>query len=144
MQLQNSLQLQLRKTACCREIRLDTDLNKFLETYKFFLIPPSLFTTKGSLHYPNNKSVIATDLENLQQINKGRNIENSSSVNSRNVIFIDGMAIVNKIDIKQSQIRNCTQYALFFISKIDGEASKFNEVRVIFEIYELKSFKNST
>ena len=88
--------------------------------------------------------MIATDLEKLQQINKDRNVENSSSVNSRNVIFIDGMAIVNKIDIKQSQIRNCTQYALFFISKIDGEASKFNEVRVIFEIYELKSFKNST
>ena len=49
------------------------------------------------------------------------------------------MSNVNKIDIKKSQTCNCTQFVSLFISKIDVQASAFNEVS-----YELKSLKRKT
>ena len=54
------------------------------------------------------------------------------------------MAIINKINIKETQIGNCAQTALFCVFKIDGKASKFTEVWSISNNYDLKLSNHNT
>ena len=108
----------------------DIDLPKFLETFKFPIIPPSHFKLNGLLDYPKDKWLNANKLQKLELINENWGSEDFSSVVLIKVVAIDGMTEVNKIDIKKSQICNTKQFASLSISKIDGQASQFNEVRV--------------
>ena len=63
---------------------------------------------------------------------------------ARKVIIFDAMAIVNKIDIKNSGIKNCLEFASNFMDIIDKQASGFQEVSVIFDRYDTDSLKNVT
>lgn len=54
------------------------------------------------------------------------------------------MAIVNKIDIKSGTIENCAEFASIFCNRVKNEASQFDEVRIIFDRYDVKSVKGNT
>ena len=54
------------------------------------------------------------------------------------------MAIVNKVDIKSESIENCAEFASIFCKRVINKASKFDEVRIIFDRYDVKSVKANT
>ena len=59
--------------------------------------------------------------------------ESDKESDSRKVVIIDAMAIVNKIDIKSESIENCAEFASTFCKRVKNKASKFDEVRIIFD-----------
>ena len=88
--------------------RPDIDLPKYLGMYEFSVVPRSLFIIDGTLHQTNDKSVIAVELRKSQVVEENEeSIEQSSSSSSgtRKVIIFDGMAIVNRINIKKQKIK---------------------------------------
>ena len=122
--------------------RTDIDLPSMLGKYEFLVTPPSLFASDGTLHLEKKKSVLADKLRLLQHdtCNECFNVRNES----KKVIIIDGMAIVNKIDIKKSNIDNCLTFAINFVNIIQRLSSEFQEARVIFDRYDANSLKNLT
>ena len=64
--------------------------------------------------------------------------------NFRKVIIIDGMAFVNKVNIKTFQLGTCLDFAECFISMITNETRGYNGVRNIFNKYDPKSLKSNT
>ena len=101
----------------------------------------SLFATDGLLFYGKDKSVIAKKLRKFEPEEIGTQEEDSES---RKVIIIDAMAIVNKIDIKSESIENCAEFASIFCKRVKNKASKFDEVRIIFDRHDVKSVKANT
>ena len=118
------------------------DLPKIFRTNEFSFVPLSIFASDGSLHYAKDKSVIVTQLRESQPDYTA--IEKGEETNSRKVLIIDAMTIVNKIDIKTESIENCADFASNFSQRINWQASKFEEVRVIFDRYDVKYLKGNT
>ena len=58
------------------------------------------------------------------------------------VIVFDGIAVVNKIDIKKMKLKSCSEFASAFVQKAENEAKGFDEVRVIFDRYTKESLKS--
>ena len=54
------------------------------------------------------------------------------------------MVIANKIDIKSESIENYAEFASIFCKRVINKASKFDEVRIIFDRYDVKSVKANT
>ena len=121
--------------------RPETDLSNIFSTYEFSVVPLSLSATDGSLYYGKEKSVIAKELREFESEEIGTQEEDSES---RKVIIIDAMAILNKIDIKSEFIENCAEFASTFCKRVKNKASKFDEVRIIFDRYDVKSVKANT
>ena len=116
--------------------RPEIDLSNIFGTYKFSAIPLSLFVKDGSLYYSKDKSVIAKELREFEPEEIGTLEEDSES---RRVIIIDVMAIVNKIDIKSESIENCAEFAKtasIFCKRVKNKASEFDEVSIIFGRYK--------
>ena len=72
------------------------------------------------------------------------NIAEESADSDYKVIVFDGMAVVNKIDIKKMKLKSCCEFASAFVQKVEKEAQGFDEVRVIFDRYTEESLKSST
>lgn len=125
--------------------RPDIDLPSNIGMYEFSVVPRSLFTIDGTLHQTTDKSVIAAELCKSQKVKEiEENTEQSNDNRIRKVIIFDGMAIVNRINIKKQKITNCAEFADQFINIIKREASGFDEVRVVFDRYKEKSLKANT
>ena len=118
--------------------RPDIDLPNIFGSYEFSVVPLWLFATDGSLYYSKDKSVIAKELREIEPEEIETQEEDSES---RNVIIIDVMAIVNKIDIKSESIENCAEFASIFCKRVKNKAYKFDEIRIIFDRYDVKSVK---
>ena len=54
------------------------------------------------------------------------------------------MAIVNKIDIKAKSIENFPDFAPKFSQRINWHTCMFDELRAIFDRYDVKSLKGNT
>ena len=121
--------------------RTEIDLSNIFGTYEFSVVPLSLFATDGSLYYGKDKSVIAKELREFEPEEIGTQEEDSES---KKVVIIDAMAIVNKIDIKSESIENCAEFAPIFCKRVKNKASKFDEVRITFDRYDVKSVKANT
>jgi len=67
-----------------------------------------------------------------------------TDTHTKKVIIIDGMAFVNSVDIKKSQIKNCRDFANCFLNIINAEIKECNEVQIIFDRYDPKSLKSNT
>ena len=119
----------------------EIDLSNIFGTFEFLVVPLLLFATDGSLYYGKHKSVIAKELRKFEPEEIGTQEEDSES---RKVIIIDVMAIVNKIDIKSESIENCAEFASIFCKRVKNKASKFDEVRIIFDRHDVKSVKANT
>ena len=125
--------------------RPDIDLCECLGTYEFTVTPPSLFCPDGTMHPKNDKSVIAEQLFQLQADETPVMEEDVVETNDiRKVIIIDGMAVVNRVNIKKSNIKSCADFSKCFLYIIDKEVADFDEVRVIFDHYKHDSLKNKT
>ena len=124
--------------------RPDIDLPKYLGEYEFSVTPSSLFAPDGILLLTKDKSVVAKELRNFQTETEAQELTEDTSHETRRVIVIDGMAIVNKIDIKKNNINNCLDFAFSFVHLVEREVSQFDEVRVIFDRYDEDSLKSTT
>ena len=87
------------------------------------MTPPSIFASDGTLNHEKKKSHIAVQLQNYQHPSEGQ--EDIHMSDARKVIIFDAMTIVNKIDIKKSDIKNCLEFASYFMNIIDKHASGF-------------------
>ena len=121
--------------------RPETDLSNIFGIYRFSVVPVSLFAADGSLYCSKDKSVIAKELREFEPEEIGMPEEDSES---RKVIIIDAMAIVNEIDIKSESTENCAEFASIFCKRVKNKASKFDEVRIIFDRYDVKSVQANT
>ena len=70
------------------------------------------------------------------------NTAEESADSGYKVIVFDGMAVVNKIDIKKIKLKSCSECASAFVQKVEKEAQGFDEVRVIFDPYTEESLKS--
>ena len=122
--------------------RPDLDLPKELGKFEFSVTPPSIFASDGTLNHEKKKSHISVQLQNYQQPSEEQ--EGIQMSDARKVIIFDAMTIVNKIDIKKSDIKNCLEFASNFMNIIDKHASGFQKVRIIFDRNDTDSLKNVT
>ena len=121
--------------------RPDIDLPSKIGAYEFSVVPRSLFTADGSLYQTSDKAVIAEELRKLQCDDENE----QENVNiDRKVIIFDGMAVVNRIDIKKNKVANCLQYANCFYNIITRESREMDEIRIVFDRYDDKSLKSKT
>ena len=86
--------------------RHDIDLPKYMRIYEFSEVPFSLLTPGDLLYYLKDKATITTELWSLQAAKENESVEEELGSNARKVIVIDGMDIVKRINILNSQIRN--------------------------------------
>ena len=82
--------------------RPDTDLQFYLGKYEFSATPPSLLSPDGSLHSTKGKSIIAEQLFKLQVDEETESEPIDTDI--RKVAVVDGMAFVNKVNIKKNYI----------------------------------------
>ena len=75
---------------------------------------------------------------------ENKSIEEEYSSIAKNVIAIDGMAIVNKINIANSQISNCVDFAKCVTDTTTNEIEDSDYCRVVFDRYDPQSLKNNT
>ncbi|XP_066928378.1 uncharacterized protein [Clytia hemisphaerica] len=110
--------------------RPDIDLRECLGKYEFTVTPPSLFFPDGTLHPTKDKSVIADELYKLQDdktdermdmVEQPDQPESDLEEVVRKVAIVDGMAVVNRVDIKKRNIRSCADFASSFIEIIDND-----------------------
>ena len=54
------------------------------------------------------------------------------------------MAVVNKIDIREMNLKSCSDFASTFLQKVEKEPQRSEEVRVIFDRYIEESLKSGS
>ena len=123
--------------------RPDIDLSYYLGEFELSVIPRSLFTVDGCLHKTTDKSVVASQLRKFYTDENSCN-ESINDPSEEKVIIFDGMAIVNKINIKKSKIKTCADFAEVFVERILDESFGNDKVRVVFDRYVKKSLKTQT
>ena len=121
--------------------RSDIDLPNYFATSEFSVIPRSLLTMDGILHQINDKATIAREIQEVYH-----DLEDmiGDDRRQRKVMIIDGMAVVNRINIKKSKIKNCQEFAEPFINIVLHEATGCDEIRVVFDRYIEDSLKAQT
>ena len=122
--------------------RPDIDLPGYRGKHEFSAVPKSLFTEEGDLIGCNDKSKMTAEmLEWLPVENIGD--EGDGDLDYKVIVF-DGMAVVNKIDIKKLKLRSSKKFASAFVQKVKKESQGFDEVCVIFDRYIKESLKSGT
>ena len=121
--------------------RLEMDLQNYLGSYEFSVVPRSIFSSDGQLLLASDKATIIHQVETLVQssIENYRQIE---GVNTGHVILFDSMAVVHRLRLGSSII-NYEQFADTFF-RIIQEESSHAEVKVVFDRYIDHSLKGST
>ena len=69
---------------------------------------------------------------------------NPSADSDYKVIAFDGMAVVNKIDIREMNLKSCSDFASTFLQKVEKQPQRSEEVRVIFDRYIEESLKSGS
>ena len=73
-----------------------------------------------------------------------KNIAKKSAESDYNIIFFDGMAVVNKLDIEKMKLKSGSEFASAFVQKMEKETQGFEKVHVIFDRYTEESLKYGT
>ena len=123
--------------------RPDIDLSYYLGEFELSIIPRSFFTVDGCLHKTTDKSAMASELRKFYTDENSCN-ESINDPSEGKVIIFDGMAIVNKINIKKSKIKTCADFAKVFFERILDESFGYDELRVVFDRYVKLSLKTQT
>ena len=82
----------------------EIDLPAYFGSYKFLVVPTSLFATDGCLCLSTDKASIAQKLFKLQQEECNQSMESvdkGTESSIRKVVILDGMTIVNGVNIKK-------------------------------------------
>ena len=78
--------------------RSDIDLPNYFATYEFSVVPRSLYTMDGFLCQINDKATIAQEIRKLYHDDLVDMLGDDRR--HHKVMIIDGMAVVNRINIK--------------------------------------------
>lgn len=128
--------------------RPDIDLPTFLGKYEFTVVPSSLFAPDGPFYKETEKAYLTKELRNLQ-IQPDKFDAEMGGVLETNfkkaiIVVVDGMAFINKVNIKTFQLRTSLDFTECSISVITNESRRYNEVRIVFDRYNPKSLKSNT
>ena len=85
----------------------------------------------GFLHQTNDKATIVREIRKLYHDDLEDMLGDDRR--QRKVMIIDGMAIVNRINL--SKIKNCQEFAESFINIVLHEATGCDEIRVVFDCH---------
>ena len=102
----------MNKILVASKSQSEIDLPKLFRAYEFSVVLLSIFASDGPLYYAKDKSAIFTQLREFQTDDTTN--EKVEKTNSRKVLIIDVMAIVNKIYTKAELIENCADFASTF------------------------------
>ena len=87
--------------------RPDVDLPGYLGKYGFSAVPRSIFRQEGDLIRSKDKYKITSEMLESLPI---ENIAEESADSGYKVIVFDGMAVVNKIDIKKMKLKSWSEF----------------------------------
>ena len=87
--------------------RPDVDLPGYLGNYGFSTVPRSIFRQEGDLIRSKDKYKITSEMLESLPI---ENIAEESADSGYKVIVFDGMAVVNKIDIKKMKLKSWSEF----------------------------------
>ena len=145
VELQEARSLFARMMTVCKS-RPEVNIKEAVGHYEFSVVPRSLFAADGTMLHCSSKSTLMHILDKLNYL---RQITNTDA-NCQNatppvkVVIVDGMAEVQSLD-KPDWIKNCAQLAENFCNRIFQKYSGSDEVRLIFEGYDLPlSLKSAT
>ena len=133
-------------------MREEIDLPALLRKYEFSVVPRSMFSSDGRLLHCTDKSNVINAVENLmksrqpqEQDRSGSDEESSldESTETRKVIILDGMAIVQKLK-KTKDTKTCRDLGEVFIKRVKLESRQYDEVYLIFDRYIEGSLKERT
>lgn len=139
--------------------RPDINLADTVGRYELSVVPRSMFAADGTMLHCQHKSSLMNVLENLPDSSEPGDVvsredpiegesdgrENHSTQGGEmTVALVDAMAEVQALD-KPEHIKTCSHLAEHFVNRIFGKYSNVEEVRVIFDRYDLPaSLKNTT
>ena len=133
-------------------MREEIDLPALLGKYEFSVVPRSMCSSDGRLLHCTDKSNVINAVENLmksrqpqEQDRSGSDEESSldESTETRKVIILDGMAIVQKLK-KTKDTKTCRDLGEVFIKRVKLESRQYDEVYLIFDQYIEGSLKERT
>ena len=121
--------------------RREVDIKETVGQYEFSIVPRSLLAADGTMLHCASKSNLMSILEKL---NDSRNNSRVAGPNEdqMKVAIVDGMAEVQSLD-KPEGIRNCAQLVEHFSNRVMQMHTRSNEVRLIFNRYDLPFFTQS-
>ena len=146
VELQEVRNLFARMMAICKS-RPEIDIQEGVGTYKFIVVPRSIFATDGEMLHCPAKSALMSLREKLpantaECRTAGRD---AASQGERMIVsVIDAMAEVQSLD-KPERIRSCSHLADQYTCRIFEKYGDSDEIRLIFDRYDLlSSLKEAT
>ena len=142
VELREDRNLFARMMVVCKS-RPEIDIREAVGTCEFSVVPRSMFPADGTLLRCSCKSALMNILEKLPlDVNE----DNSSDVTQnfqgtevqRRVSVVDAMAEVQCLD-KPEWIKNCSHLADHFTSHIFEKFNNNEEIRLVFDRYDLPS-----
>ena len=142
VELQEDRNLFARMMVICKS-RPEIDIQEAGGTYEFSVVPRSMFAVEGTMLHCLCKSALMNILEKLPaDLNEGNATNFTQNEQNREqqmrVSVVDAMAEVQSLD-KPEWIRDCSHLADHFISRIFEKYSDSEELRLIFDRYDLPS-----
>ncbi|CAH3178932.1 unnamed protein product [Porites lobata] len=121
--------------------RREVDIKETVGQYEFSIVPRSLLAADGTMLHCASKSNLMSILEKLNDSRNNRRVAGPNE-DQMKVAIVDGMAEVQSLD-KPEGIRNCAQLAEHFSNRVMQMHTRSNEVRLIFNRYDLPFFTQS-
>ena len=94
------------------------------------------------MYQEKDKSVVAEEIRKLCSF--GNESNDDSVTDATRVIVFNGMAMVNRINIKKSKLGTPRDFAESFSEIILSHARRCEEIRVAFDCYDENSLKSQT
>lgn len=142
VELQEDRNLFARMVLVCKS-RPEIDIREAVGTYEFTVVPRSMFAVDGEMLHCSTKSALMSILEKLPN-SVSTSVCNTTFQDTENqeermrVSVIDAMAEVQSLD-KPEWIRTCSNLADHFTSRIFEKYRYSDEIRLIFDRYDLPS-----
>ena len=121
--------------------RREVDIKETVGQYEFSIVPRSLLAADGTMLHCASKSNLMSILEKLNDNRNNMRVPGPKK-DQMKVAIVDGMAEVQSLD-KPEWIRNCAQLAEHFSNRVMQMHTRSNEVRLIFNRYDLPFFTQS-
>ena len=142
LELQEDRNLFARMMVVCKS-RPEIDIKEAVGTYEFSVVPRSMFAADGTMLRCSFKSALMNILEKLSVDRNDCNDPNAvQSEQNREehtrVSIVDAMAEVQSL-VKPEWVRNCLNLADHVISLIFEKYKDNEELRLIFDRYDLPS-----
>jgi hypothetical protein len=130
--------------------RPDVSLRDAIGTYEFRALPPSLFSSDGSLLMCTDKSKLMGILESLATEESASAaisddpLDHGPNDAKKAVAILDGMVYVQAFG-KPATVNTCADYATQFLQYVFRKVDECDEVHLVFDTYNLtNSLKTAT